>query len=151
MYPQLHPDVVKAVAGVLQPRWIEANNSKEVSTKKHSTNIMGRFRCFNDGCSNTGWGSGTVSIVIKGYPLNGYNAVVFNQRCRSCEQLGTLRLDQNSYVERVSYRLKKWAGSPVTPPPFVEKVTPRHESDLCEGCKHGYCLEGRLGMGRSRD
>jgi hypothetical protein len=68
---------------------------------------MGKFRCNNNGCSNRGWGSKKVTILIRGYPENGYNAVVFNQRCMSCNGLGTLTLDENSYVKRVAYRLKK--------------------------------------------
>jgi hypothetical protein len=51
-----------------------------------------------------------VIIQIRGYSGNGYNAVVFNQRCRSCDWLGALTLDEKSYIDRVAYRLKKWAG-----------------------------------------
>lgn len=73
---------------------------------------MGRFTCNNDGCFKKGWASRKVAIFIRGYPEKGYSAVVFNQRCESCNRLGTLTLDKNSYLERVAYRLKKWVGVP---------------------------------------
>jgi hypothetical protein len=37
----------------------------------------------------------------------------------------------DSYVERVAYRLKKWCGVELERPEF------------CEGCKAGHCGEGR--------
>jgi len=71
---------------------------------------------------------------------NTYDAVVFKQRCRTCQHLGTMRINENSYIERVAYRLKKWAGVPMETPEYnaVERGPP-HESSLCEGCKAGCC------------
>lgn len=82
-----------------------------------------------------------VTILIRGYPGNGYNAVVFNQRCKSCNWLGVFTLDKNSYVNRVAYRLKKWAGVHVEKQHYNGKTGPPHESDLCEGCKRGVCMQ----------
>lgn len=147
-YPWLHPDIVKAVSDVLQPRWIDSKNRNDVFNKEKSTSVIGKFTCSNSGCSNKGWSSGTVSILIRGYPNDGYNAVVFNQRCKFCKQLGDLKMDNSSYVERVAYRLKKWAGIPMEQLPYVAKESPPHERDFCEGCKRGYCLEGRKRSGR---
>jgi len=81
-----------------------------------------------------------VAIFIRGYPGNGYNALVFLQRCESCNRLGKLSLDNNSYVERIVYRLKKWAGVTVAQPDYrsADGRGP-HRSDLGEGCKAGYC------------
>ena len=73
--------------------------------------------------------------------INGYNAIIFNQRCESCNGLGTLTLDKNSYVERVAYRLKKWAGVRMEEQHYAGKVGSPHKSELCEGCKRGYCQE----------
>ena len=69
---------------------------------------MGKFKCNNHACSKGGWGSKKVAIMIRGYPGNGYSAVVFNQCCKACNQLGTLELDEKSYIDRVTYRLKKF-------------------------------------------
>ena len=61
-----------------------------------------------------------------------------------------------SYAERVAYRLKKWCGVEVEPPHYnPEPKGPPHEIELCEGCKDGHCAEmdrkgpsvlGRLGL-----
>ena len=68
-----------------------------------------------------------------------YNAVVFNQRCKCCTKLGSLKLDKESYVERVAYRLKKWAGITLEKSYVAPRKGPPHESSLCEGCKRGIC------------
>jgi len=102
---------------------------------------MGRFTCQNDGCATSGWSSKMVAILIRGYSENGYNAVVFNQRCKTCNKLGDFTLNKESYVERVSYRLKKWAGVQVEQPHYTEKTGPPHLRDFCEGCKQGYCQQ----------
>ncbi|KAF1361535.1 hypothetical protein EJ07DRAFT_111719, partial [Lizonia empirigonia] len=78
-------------------------------------------------------------ILIRGYPTNGYNAVVFNQRCKSCNKLGTLKMNEESYVDRVAYRLKKWAGVQLARPYSGLKKGLPHKSELCESCKRGIC------------
>lgn len=89
-----------------------------------------------------GWGSKKICIVIRKYPGNGYSAQVFNQECKTCGELGRMQINANSYVERVAFRLKKWAGVAVDTPPHTERLDrPPHRSDLCEGCKRGYCQE----------
>ncbi|KAK4194030.1 zinc-binding domain-containing protein, partial [Triangularia verruculosa] len=105
--------------------------------KDYSTSIMGRFACRNPKCSSTGWGSKKIAIQIRGFRDNTYDAVVFKQRCRTCQHLG---INENSYIERVAYRLKKWTGVPMETPEYnaVERGPP-HESSLCEGCKAGCC------------
>jgi len=139
MFPSLHQNVVNAVSDEIRSTWFSKKGGDEDSDNEYSTNVMGKFRCNNDSCSSRGWSSKKVSILIRGYPGNGYNAVVFNQHCKSCNGLGTLTLDENSYVERVAYRLKKWAGVRVEGQHYAGKVGPPHKSELCEGCKQGYC------------
>ena len=102
---------------------------------------MGKFKCDNDDCPKNGWSSKKVAILIRGYPENGYSAVVFNQRCKSCKRFGTLALDETSYVERVAYRLKKWAGVPMEEQRHFARDGPPHRSELCEGCRRGYCQQ----------
>jgi hypothetical protein len=76
--------------------------------------------------------------VIWGYRNNGYDAVVFNQRCLFCKALGIFILDKQSYVERIVYRLKRWAGVEMEQPFHARKEGSPHQVDLCEDCKQGY-------------
>lgn len=47
-----------------------------------------------------------------------------------------------NFSERVSYRIKKWSGVEMERRPFSRDLDNKrpHESDLCEGCKHGHCI-----------
>ena len=141
MYPSLHQDVVNAISSDITSAWFQERDVEGDSEKEYSTHVMGRFRCYNKACSTPGWSSKMVAILIRGYPVNGYNAVVFNQRCKACDRLGTPELDENSYVDRVAYRLKKWAGITMEPRYYATKEGLPHVSRLCEGCKKGVCRE----------
>ena len=59
----------------------------------------------------------------------------------SNNKLGALTLDEHSYVERVAYRLKKWAGVRMEQMRYAGKGGLPHRSDLCEGCRRGYCQQ----------
>lgn len=78
------------------------------------------------------------------YPGAEYNARVYKQRCRRCNALGELFLENGgSYAERVAYRIKKWCGIEMQPSTYIVKKTKKpHEENLCEGCKAGRCGEG---------
>jgi hypothetical protein len=141
MFPSLHQNIVKAVSHDNISTRFHENNSDEDSNNKYSTHVMGRFQCYNNACSATGWSSKMVAISIRGYPGNGYNAVVFNQRCMACKRLGSFTLDVESYIGRVAYRLKKWAGVSTEQQYYAPKEGPPHERDLCEGCKRGVCRQ----------
>ena len=143
MFPPLHQHVVAAVSDEITSTWFHTKDSDKDCNNEYSTSIMGRFKCNNNACSGTGWASKMVTILIRGYPGNGYNAVVFNQRCKACHQLGTLVLDsiRDSYVDRVAYRLKKWAGIQMEQKYYAPKEGLPHESNLCEGCKRGVCRQ----------
>jgi hypothetical protein len=138
-FPELHPSVAEAVALRTSTPWSYESQPNTRHHREHSTKVMGKFLCNNAGCRNQSWGSKIVAIWIKEHTRSSYSAVVYNQRCRSCNCLGDLRLDQDCYVERVAYRLKKWAGVEMEQPPFERKKGPPHESALCEGCKRGVC------------
>jgi len=141
MFPWLDRGVSKAVAAAnVNSKWVNIKDQKD-SNNQYSTTVMGKFTCNNDGCPTRGWSSKTVSILIRGYPENGYNAVIFNQHCKSCNELGDLILDTDSYVERVAYRLKRWAGVQMERQHYTGSVGPPHERELCEGCKRGYCQQ----------
>ena len=141
LIPWLHQEVVDAVSDEIAPAWFHENDSDEDSNNSWPTSVMGRFECSNNGCSTNGWTSKRVAILIRGYPRNGYNAVIYNQRCRSCNWLGILKLNEQSYVDRVAYWLKRWAGVAVERPDHKKKKTPPHERSLCEGCKSGICRQ----------
>lgn len=142
MYPNLHEDVLKALSEAVSPKpYFNKSGGDDDATQDYATSIRGSFKCSNEECTGVGWNSNRVSILIRGYKDNGYNALVFNQRCKACEHFGTLTIDENAYVGRVRYRLLKFAGIPVKPPPFRRRVkTKDHESRLCEGCDQGHCV-----------
>jgi hypothetical protein len=81
-----------------------------------------------------------VAILIRRYKGNRYNAVVYHQRCASCNNLSTPKPNA-SYAERVAYRIKRWAGIKMKSPPYSKKKGLPHKSHLCEGCKAGLCPE----------
>ncbi|OAX83701.1 hypothetical protein ACJ72_01936 [Emergomyces africanus] len=106
--------------------------------KSHDTNIMGRFTCHNKSCTSNGWSSKRIAITIRMYPGEKYNARVYHQRCKSCKGLSQPLLDE-SYADRVAYRIKKWRGIHVEVPEYSGKSKGPHNSYLCEGCKDGHC------------
>lgn len=47
----------------------------------------------------------------------------------------------DSYAERIAYRLRKWSGIELEPPGFSGQSKGPHEKKFCEGCKSGHCPE----------
>lgn len=138
-FPELHKSVAETVAPSITSTWFHNDDDGRHFDNEHSSCVMGKFTCDNVVCKKRCWGSKVVAILIRGYARNGYTAIVFNQRCRSCGRLGNFMLDKSSYVERVAYRLKKWAGVMVARPSFKRRTGPPHEREFCEGCKVGVC------------
>ncbi|KAH6643529.1 zinc-binding domain-containing protein [Boeremia exigua] len=138
-FPNLHDRIAEAVLPDVTSTWFQSND-RERSNNEHLTCVVGRFTCDNVRCKKRAWASGVVSIVIRGYAGNGYSVVVFNQRCKSCEKLGTLTIDETTYVERVAFRIKRWAGVWMENPLHNKASKGPHEQELCEGCKRGTCL-----------
>jgi len=114
------------------------------SIHDYDTNIMGRFRCLNKKCPKSGWGSKMITITIRMYPNQQYNARVYHQRCKDCGCLSRPFLD-DSYAERIAYRLKKWSGRKMPETDFGGSSDKPHESALCEGCKYRHCKKGYNG------
>ena len=73
-----------------------------------------------------------------------YNAKIYHQRCQKCNSLSQPRLD-DSYAEKVAYRLKKWCGIETDRQTYSDHSKGSHQSDLCEGCKEGHCSQLRPG------
>lgn len=145
MFPSRHKDVAAAVSHSMTCTWVRKRVSDQEALREYETHVMGNFKCPNTACSPNGWSSKKVAIKIRGYGGNGYNAVVFNQRCKNCNQLGILYLDKESYIDRVAYRIQKWAGVPVEQPVYAQKQTLPHKRELCEGCKRRVCRQAPLG------
>jgi hypothetical protein len=137
-FPELHEKIAEAVSPEITSAWFQSNDREE-SDNEHLTCVVGSFTCNNRACKKRSWTSGVVSTQIRGYARNGYSAVVFNQRCKACDKLGTLAMDETTYVERVAYRIKKWAGFRVESPGYIRNSKGPHEERLCEGCKRGTC------------
>ena len=141
MFPEHHEDVAKATSPLITCNWIQKKVSDRSAHREYTTYVMGKFRCMNTTCAKKGWSSKMIAITIRGYAKNGYNAVIFNQRCKICHQLGTLFMDKTSYVDRVAYRLHRWAGVQVEQPYYASKKGLPHKRELCEGCKRGVCRQ----------
>lgn len=142
MYPSLHQEVAEAISDHIEHLvFHEDNDNKDVS-KEYSTFVMGYFRCYSPACSTRGWSSGKVTILIRSYRDDSYNAVVYKQRCEECNGMGKLTIDNASYISRVRYRLLSWAGVAQERPVYGSKKCPPHKAHLCEGCKQGICRDG---------
>jgi hypothetical protein len=102
MFPELHENVLEAISdAMISPRFNDDDDSFDSADNEYSTNVMGDFTCNDHHCAHI-WSSKKVAIVIRGYPGDEYNAAVYYQRCNSCNELGTLRHIESSYVERVA-------------------------------------------------
>lgn len=138
MYPTSH----EAVSTLLDDHNLEFDFHDDDDSdcdEDYDTNIMGRFRCRNGACRNGKWTSKLIAITIRLYPGEEYNARVYHQRCKGCGTLSKPELDE-SYAERVAYRLKKWSGVQMERPQYSgQQSRAPHKSNLCEGCKNGHC------------
>lgn len=105
---------------------------------EYDTNIMGKFICDNKTCGTDGWSSKRIAITIRMYPREEYNARVYHQRCDGCGNLSRPVLNE-TYAERIVYRIKKWNGIAVDSVPYSSMRQGPHHTDLCEGCKAGHC------------
>ncbi|THC88143.1 hypothetical protein EYZ11_012412 [Aspergillus tanneri] len=143
MYPKLHDDVVRLLAGEgLIFNFYNVDEDKGC-TDNRDTHIMGRFICHNRACSSNGWSSKKIAITIRMYHGHKYNARVYHQRCKRCGSLSRPLLDE-SYAERATYWIKKWSGVVVEKPSSFGDSKGPHNSQLCEGCKAGHCSELRV-------
>ncbi|QSZ29005.1 hypothetical protein DSL72_003514 [Monilinia vaccinii-corymbosi] len=138
MYPLLHDSVSRLLKEENLHFDFHDVDDDASCIKEYDTRVMGRFICHNDACNSHGWSSKRIAITIRMYPEEKYNGRVYHQRCRSCNSLSKPLLD-DSYAERVAYRIKKWRGIQMEPPIFSGEITDPHESHLCEGCKAGHC------------
>ena len=140
MYPVLHDQVLDLLDDEGLSFDFHRNDESRTKIRDYDTNVMGRFRCYNKACDSDGWSSKKIAITIRMYPGNRYNARVYHQRCQSCNRISRPFLD-DSYAERVAYRLKKWSGVEVETPYYAGQSDRPHQRSLCEGCRDGHCTE----------
>jgi hypothetical protein len=142
-YPDLHESVLQCLEGNGLSITFYEEGEAEDSIRDYDTNIMGAFICPNRSCRTEKWTSKKVAISIRLFADQQYNATVWHQRCRQCKSMGVLRLDKESYTERVVYRLHRWFGLETEDPIFSGGIRghPPHVTELCEGCKSGHCPE----------
>lgn len=136
-YPELHDQVSRLLAD--DDLFFDFGGTGR-GIEEYDTNVMGRFACRNRACGSRAWTSKRIAITVRMYAGARYDVRVYHQRCKDCNRLSRPDLDE-SYAERTAYRLKKWCGVSVQPPPCGKKRGPPHESRLCEGCKVGHCSE----------
>jgi hypothetical protein len=142
MRPNLHNSIIERVEP-LHLRFYRIEDTTQ-PIDSSDTNILGHFRCKHRACSGTYWSSGAVATNIRLYRKDRYNARIFHQRCQKCESLCRPEIDEETYVDRVVYRLKKWHDMEVEAPDFTKKDDDKpHLSHLCEGCKAGHCKIGQ--------
>jgi hypothetical protein len=138
MYQSLHNDVSDLLHEHNLFFSFHEKDDDRSCLKEYDTNIMGRFTCRKPACPANGWSSKRVAITIRMYSDKRYNARVYHQYCKSCGTPSKPDLD-DSYAERVAYRIKRWCGVKMVAPPYTVKRGPPHRKDLCEGCKQGHC------------
>ena len=140
VYPALHDDVLRLLEEQDLHFNFHENDDPRTCIEEYDSNIMGRFSCRDRACGSNGWSSKKIAITIRMYQGAQYNARVYYQRCRECDELSKPHLD-DSYAERVAYRLKKWSGIEMARPVYSGQSKGPHQSDLCEGCKDGHCTQ----------
>jgi hypothetical protein len=138
LYPTLHGNVARTLEQDNILSKFRPVDDTENFTESYDTNIMGRFICHNPACNSDGWSSKKIAITIRMYTTTEYNVRVYHQRCKSCSRLSRPILDE-SYTERVVYRIKTWKGISLPTPPYEKKTGRPHNRRLCEGCKDGHC------------
>ncbi|KAK3996564.1 zinc-binding domain-containing protein [Cladorrhinum sp. PSN332] len=145
-FPNLHQRISETLTndGVSPIRSFNESGASDNPGDVYNTHVMGNFCCSNDQCDNQ-WHSKKVAIEIRRCGKNEYSASVYSQRCQDCNELGIMKLNEDSYVDRLVYRLKSWAGI---------KMEKRrrggrpgddpHQSQFCEGCRLGKCRSSEV-------
>lgn len=138
----MRPDLHDSISCILDDISVELTfheRDEEISVlESQTTSITGEFSCETPRCRFHTWESGKITIAIRLYTKNEYNVRIYHQRCRKCTALSRPRLNE-TYAERVAYRLAKWHGANMEAPRSSGKLTGRHLKEFCEGCKTGLC------------
>lgn len=142
MRPSLHRHVSKRLRQYGLSFKFSPDDNPHDFLKDFDSSVEGVFTCHNGSCPNSRWTSKKIAITIRLLQGLRYNARVYYQRCKSCGFLSRPKLAR-SYAERVSYRLAKWSGIPVQAAHTSGRSERPHETEFCEGCRHGRCPQTR--------
>jgi hypothetical protein len=137
LQPAKHEEVLELIHPVLSVEFFKANGFDDC-TRHHDTHIMGYFTCSNKACPKDMWSSKMIALTIRLYSGKRCNAVVWHQRCKKCQSFGEPELEE-SYAERIAYRLKVWFIKPYEKIDYLPGDPFPHKRHLCEGCKNGHC------------
>ncbi|KAJ0419148.1 zinc-binding domain-containing protein [Aspergillus carlsbadensis] len=146
MYPNLHTSITSSLESCHPelPFTFQRRDTDKDCIKSYDTNVMGKFVCNNANCASNGWFSLKIAITIRMYRNWEYNVRVYHQRCRRCNWVSRPELDEESYADRVSYRLKKWSGvRGLVRPVYGGESKGPHDRGRCEGCKAGHCKDSQ--------
>ncbi len=118
-------------------KWRHRKLHKEVRYQYHESIQMS----LNRECDSNEWPSKRIAIIIRMYSEAQYNArILYHQQCLKCNNLSKPHLD-DSYAERVTYRLKKWCEMKMNRPFYSGQSEDSHQSNLCERCKNDHCSQ----------
>ncbi|KAM5349275.1 hypothetical protein ACJ41O_005782 [Fusarium nematophilum] len=131
MYPALHGKVASLLEEDDLYFTFYDTDDDNTRTESYDTNIMGRFKCYNPKCSSSGWSSKKIAITIRMYEGERYNARVYHQHCKECNSLSRPYAVDESYADRIAYRIKKWNGIEQEVPEYSRHTDAPHEEDLC--------------------
>lgn len=139
--PSLHDDVARLLEE--DGLFFDFHEVDDIQTavQEYDSHVMGRFVCNNANCFAKGWSSKKIAVTIRMYPGARYNARIYYQSCKICKNLACPVLN-DTYAERVAYRLRKWSGIEMETPFYSIRSKGPHETELCEGCKEGRCRNG---------
>lgn len=85
MYPELHNSVSRLLEDDgLSFSFFEVDEDYG-AIEEYDTNIMGRFRCENEACRQSGWGSHLIAITIRMYTGERYNAQLVSTEYSPCD------------------------------------------------------------------
>lgn len=143
MRPSLHRDVLFSLQQYGLSFEFCSDDDDLGCVEECDTFVKGDFVCPKKTCWGKRWLSGKIATTIRQYPDSSYNARIYFQRCMACDSLCEPQID-DSYAERVSWRLAKWAGLDPPTPPYSQSTSRPHEREFCEGCRLGHCERGRF-------
>lgn len=139
MRPDLNSEVIGTIDGKMKS--IKFNNEDSDSEcRELEVNLVGTFVCPN--CRRS-WKSGIVFTVVRLYFNNTYNAKVYGQRCKRCENASLPKLDE-TYAQRVSYKLETMYGIPHPKVEYRSKPMKPHDKHRCQGCKINRCQRSKM-------
>ncbi|KAF5983511.1 hypothetical protein FBULB1_3731 [Fusarium bulbicola] len=139
MYPELHSLIAESLAEDGLEYTFRQNDQKIDIKRVFDSRVIGEFTCDRRRCNKRTWSSNSVAIRIREYEGHQYNVKVYHQECKRCNQPSRPEIEKLSYVNRVSFRIKKWNGIEAKPMHLEVASKGGHMERLCVGCQQGHC------------